>query len=197
MKLEYPAGATPLDPDELAGLRHKHVQTRAELDQLEQANIQQGLLWLNRQQRCNVLDTRFCLTLHKQLFGAVWKWAGRQRTTEKNIGVDPLHIAVDLKNLIDDVEAWIEFETYPPKEIALRFHHRLVKIHPFPNGNGRHARIMADALLKQRFSSPGIDWAGGSLERIGEQRELYIQALREADAGNIQLLLSSFDLLNR
>ena len=127
----------------------------------------------------------FVRDIHRQLFGDVWKWAGTFRTTEKNIGVDPLEIAVQLRMLLGDVHFWIKNETYGPEEIAIRFHHRLVSIHVFPNGNGRHARIMADALLTKSFNKQPIDWARGhDLQSMGERRKEYIVALRKADGGN-------------
>tara|TARA_R110002110_G_scaffold415847_1_gene657764 strand:- start:23910 stop:24503 length:594 start_codon:yes stop_codon:yes gene_type:complete len=188
--LDYPDGATPLDPDEMEGLRFSHVSTRGELDQLEQANIVDGMAWLKRQKSPDVLTEGFACDLHKQLFGKVWKWAGSFRRTEKNIGVDPIQIAIQLRQLLDDARFWIENDTYPPKELAARFHHKLVYIHPFPNGNGRHARIMADALLTKLMGEPEIDWAGGyKLENMNERRDQYIAALRLADGHDYTALL--------
>ncbi|MEO0438651.1 MAG: mobile mystery protein B [Pseudomonadota bacterium] len=179
---EYPEGATPLDPDELEGLKFKHVTTRAELDQLEQAAITEGLKWLAKQKNPDVLSEAFVLELHKRLFGWVWTWAGTFRRTEKNIGVDPIQVAIQLRQLLDNAKYWIEHGTYSPVELAARFHHRMVFIHPFPNGNGRHARIMADAVLVKLLDEPAIDWAGGyQLEAMNERRDQYIAALRSAD----------------
>lgn len=175
-------GATPLDPDEKEGLRFAHITTRGELDQLEQANIVEGLQWLKKQKKAGILSEKFMRDLHKRLFGQVWKWAGTFRKTEKNIGIDPIQIAIQLRQLLDDARYWIEHETYPPIELAARFHHKLVLIHPFPNGNGRHARIMADAILTKLMSEPAIDWAGGyKLDAMNERRDQYIAALRAAD----------------
>lgn len=179
---DNPEGATPLDPDELAGLKFPHVTTRGELDHLEQANIQEGLQWLNRTRNTDILSEGFVRTLHKRLFGEVWRWAGTFRLTEKNIGIDPIMIAIKLRHLIDDTRYWIDHETYPPIEIGARFHHRLVFIHPFPNGNGRHARIMADTILTKVCGIDPIDWAGGyDLQSMNERRDIYIKALRAAD----------------
>ncbi len=187
--VEYPDGATPLDPDEMEGLRHKHISTRGELDELEQANIDEGLQWLKKQKKPDVLTEEFVCTLHKKLFGKVWKWAGTFRKTEKNIGVDPIHIAIQLRQLLDDTDFWIGNVTYPAKELAARFHHRLVYIHPFPNGNGRHSRIMADAVLTKLMDEPAIDWAGGyKLEQMNERRDQYIAALRKADGHDFKEL---------
>ncbi|PIE42050.1 MAG: cell filamentation protein Fic [Gammaproteobacteria bacterium] len=186
----YPDGATPLDPDELDGLKFKHVTTRGELDQLEQAGITEGLKWLDKQKNPDVLSEAFVIELHRRLFGRVWKWAGTFRRTEKNIGVDPIQIAIQLRQLLDDARYWVEHDTYPPKELAARFHHKLVLIHLFPNGNGRHARIMADAVLTKLLNEPAIDWAGGyRLEAMNERRDQYIAALRAADGHDISALL--------
>jgi Fic-DOC domain mobile mystery protein B len=183
--MEYPEGATPLDPDEMDGLKFSHVTTRGELDHLEQANIQDGLRWLTRHKGKDILNDQFARKLHSQLFGAVWKWAGQYRNTEKNIGVDPIQISTKLRELLDDVQYWVEHETYDPKEAAVRFHHRLVYIHPFPNGNGRHARFYADALLEKVYGTDWIDWSGGyDLQQMNVRRNQYINALRAADAGN-------------
>lgn len=182
--MDDPEGATPLDQDEMKGLKHKHVTIRGELDHLEQANIQSGIQWLKKIRKKEILNEKFVRDLHRKLFGEVWKWAGTFRTTEKNIGVDPRGIAVSLRMLLDDVRYWIDNETYSPEEMAIRFHHRLVLIHLFPNGNGRHARIMADALLRL-CKKPPIDWAGGhDLQDMGIRRKEYLTALRAADQGN-------------
>ncbi|HEY9134672.1 MAG TPA: mobile mystery protein B [Pseudomonadales bacterium] len=188
--MEYPEGATPLDPDEMEGLKYPHVNTRGELDHLEQANIEEGLIWAGRRRGGDVLDDQFVRTFHKRLFGQVWDWAGTFRRTEKNIGIDPLHISVQLRLLLDDVRFWIDDGTYDPAEIAVRFHHKLVYIHAFPNGNGRYARIMADLLMEEIFGLDPIDWSGGyDLQEMNERREAYIQALRAADGGDYGPLL--------
>ncbi|GEC17467.1 mobile mystery protein B [Nitrobacter winogradskyi] len=186
---EYPEGATPLDPNELGGLKFKHITTREELDELEQANIESGLQWLGRH-RGDVLTDDFAVTLHKRLFGEVWDWAGTFRKTGKNIGVDPIHIPVQLRTLMDDAQYWSKNKTYPELEAAARFHHRLVQIHPFPNGNGRHSRIMADTMLERVYGAKPIDWAGGyDLQKMNDRRATYIVALKAADAGNITPLI--------
>lgn len=177
-------GITPLDPDEKEGLKHKHVNTQGELNELEQVNIQSGLLWLSRARNIEVLSEMFIRRLHKKMFGEVWTWAGTFRSTEKNIGIDPSQIGMQLRILLDDAYWWVEHETYRPLEAAVRFHHRLVSIHCFPNGNGRHARFAADAYLKDSFKHPPIDWASGfDLVKSNVRRDEYIAALRNADRG--------------
>lgn len=184
-----PDGSTPLDSDEMAGLLFKHVTTRGELDQLEQANIDEGMQWIKKQKNPDVLTEGFTCELHKRLFGKVWKWAGSFRKTEKNNGIDLVQISFQLRQLLDDVKYWLDNNTYPPKELAARFHHKLVYIHLFPNGNGRHGRIMADALLTKLMNEEGIDWAGGfALEKMNTRRDHYIDALRSADGHDFDAL---------
>jgi Fic-DOC domain mobile mystery protein B len=186
---QYIDGQTPLDPEDLEGIKHPHVMTRGELDQLEQANIEEGLRWLARQRSPDLLSDDFARKLHRKLFGEVWSWAGTYRQTEKNIGINPLQIAAQLRTLLDDARFWAEHGAYPPVEAAVRFHHRLVVIHPFANGNGRFSRIMADAYLEDVLEADPIDWGGGyDLQAMNERREQYIAALRAADAGDYSLL---------
>jgi len=103
--------------------------------------------------------------------------------------VDHWQIVTELRNLLDDTKYRIEHQTFPIDEIAARFHHKLVWIHPFPNGNGRHARMMTDILLKQLGESR-FTWGQQSLVEVSEARQEYIKALRAADGGSIQLLLT-------
>ena len=188
--IDYPPGATPLDRNELDGVKFRHVTTREELDELEQANIQSGLRWLARS-RGDVLTVRFAVALHKRLFGDVWDWAGRFRKTGINNGVDPVHISVGLRRLMGDVRYWADHGVYDPIECAARLRQRIAFIHPFPKGNGRHARIMADIVLRRVFCAAPIDWAGGhDLQRMNDRRTAYIAALKAADAGDIAPLLA-------
>jgi Fic-DOC domain mobile mystery protein B len=187
---EEPEGATPLGPDEMQGLKFQHIQTRGELDELEQANIQEALLWLSARKRGDILQEEFVRALHRRLFGDVWEWAGTFRQRELNIGINPLQVAVQLRMLLDNARYWVEHGVHEPLEAAARFHHRMVEIHPFPNGNGRHARIAADQFLKDYYDHPPIEWAGGfDLQTENERRDDYIAALKQADAGNFEPLL--------
>ena len=190
MTFQEPDGATPLDPDEIEGLKFDHIMTRGELDELEQANITQGLQWLGRRRGGDILTEDFIRTLHRRLFGEVWSWAGSFRLREKNIGIDPFQIPVQLRYLLDDARYWAANSTYPPMEAAARFHHRMVQIHLFPNGNGRHARIAADILLSDYYDHPPIAWASGfDLQADSLRRADYIAALRAADGGVFDPLL--------
>lgn len=190
MIFEEPEGATPLDPDEIEGLKFDHITTRTELDELEQANITQGLQWLGRRRGGDILSDEFVRRLHERLFGEVWAWAGTYRLREKNIGIDPFQISVQLHILLENARFWVESETYAPLEAAARFHHRMVQIHPFPNGNGRHARIAADVFLDEYFGHPPVEWASGfDLQADNRRRDAYITALRAADTQDFDLLL--------
>lgn len=185
--LEAEEAATPLTAEEREGLIPSYVTLRRELNEAEQANILEAEQWAFSRKR-NVLDERFLTDLHKRMFGRVWRWAGKLRQTERNVGVDPYRIASDLRQLLDDSRYWIEYNTYSPDEISARFHHRLVYIHPFPNGNGRHARLATDLLLvalgQVRFS-----WGRTSLVHPGDTRQAYVSALRAADGRDIRPLL--------
>ena len=185
---EQDDAATPLTEEELADLIPSYVTLRPELNEVEQANILDAEEWAFTRER-DVLDEGFLKNLHKRMFGRVWKWAGTFRRSEKNIGVDAYQISVDLRKLLDDCRFWIEHETYEPDEIAARFHHRLVLNHPFPNGNGRHARTAADLLLV-RLGRPRFTWGRANLVSAGKNRATYIAALHAADKHDIAPLLA-------
>ena len=194
MEASLPTGATPIDPDEADGLVPKHVSTRGELDELEEANIQEGLKWAVQRvilgrNRADALSESFLYELHEHMFGAVWKWAGEVRQTDKNIGVDKHIIRPEVRKLVDDARYWREGSVYPHEELAVRFHHRLVSIHPFPNGNGRHARLMGDLIAQQSGLEP-FSWGGASLTETSNLRSAYINALRSADKGALGPLMA-------
>ena len=171
--------ATPLTEEERAELIPAWLTLRAELNEVEQDSIMEASEWAFARRR-NVLDERFLQELHRRMFGRVWRWAGEFRRTARNIGVDAYRIPTDLRQLLDDCRFWIDNETYEPGEIAVRFHHRLVQIHPFPNGNGRHARMATDLLLIS-LRKPGFSWGRTNLVDAGQTRQQYIEALRAAD----------------
>lgn len=187
---QEPDDATPLEPEEREGLLQTWITHRRDLNEAEQTNIIHGAAWARRprQRRAEILGEDFATRLHRQMFGEVWRWAGDYRRTERNIGVDPHRIHNDIAMMFDDVRYWVEHSTYAPDEIAIRLHHRLVAIHPFPNGNGRHARLMADLLIEKLGGQP-FSWGGGSLHDVGELRRRYIDALRAADNHEIGPLL--------
>jgi len=189
MGFRYPDGATPLDPDETKGLLLTHITTREELNRWEQDNITRAVMWAISKKHGNLLSQSFICRLHKNMFGDVWSWAGQFRKTMKNIGVDAWMIASEVNNLCDDCQFWLDQHTYPDDEIAVRFHHRLVLIHPFANGNGRHARLITDLLLEQKLGKPKFTWGSTSLVEQGENRAKYIEALKAADNLDYTLLL--------
>ncbi len=191
MELEYQDGQTPLDEDEKENLLIKTITTHGELDEHEQLNIEKAVQWTiqSRFKPEKILTEEFIKTLHKKMLGEVWAWAGEFRKSEKNIGVEWINIGVELKYLIDDTKYWIENKTYPPDEIAIRFKHRLVNIHCFPNGNGRHSRIMADIIIESIFGKDVFTWNQSKMVQADETRKKYIAAIREGDKGNIKPLL--------
>jgi Fic-DOC domain mobile mystery protein B len=184
------AGATPLDPDESAGLVPGHIATREQLDEWEAENILAGERWAaGAAKRREILDDAFLRELHRRMFERTWKWAGSYRASEKNIGIAPERVAVEVRKLLEDTKARLAGKVAPADEIAARFHHRLVSIHPFPNGNGRHARLLTDLLLAANGAEP-FTWGRGDLEHAGEARERYLAALRAANARDFAPLLA-------
>ncbi|WEK33927.1 MAG: mobile mystery protein B [Candidatus Pseudobacter hemicellulosilyticus] len=186
--INYPPGATPLDEDELDGLKLKHITARVELDRWEQDNIQDALAWVARRRRKDILTEEFVCLLHKKMFEKVWKWAGRFRRTDKNIGIQWLEIPVSVRQLLDDVRYWVEQKVFSPDEIAYRLHHKLVFIHLFPNGNGRHSRLLSDILLWEVFKKEPFTWGSQQLTDAGKARKQYIAALKAADLQDYSLL---------
>lgn len=184
-----PDDATPLDAEEREGLLQTWITTRADLNEAEQANIDGAVVWTERRRDADILTEGFVFELHKRMFGDVWSWAGSTRKTGKNIGIDPVQIHIQLGGLLRDARYWVDNRSFPPDEIAVRLHHGLVAIHPFPNGNGRHARLVADLLIVQ-FGGAPFSWGGGTLRDIGTLRAEYIAALRAADQHDFAPLLA-------
>jgi Fic-DOC domain mobile mystery protein B len=178
---------TPLTVEEREQLIPAYITLRHELNEAEQVNIGEALRWAMSRKR-DVLDQNFLSELHRHMFGDVWRWAGQYRTTARNIGVDAYRIAMDVRQLVDDARYWVEHGTYPPDEIAVRFSHRLVAIHPFPNGNGRLSRLVGDLLARQ-LGQPAFSWGRTKLIDAGATRARYVESLRAADNHDIELLL--------
>jgi Fic-DOC domain mobile mystery protein B len=180
-------GETPLDADEAAGLIPTWVSTVGDRNRAEERNIAVARLWLRERQHAviDILDEPFLRELHRRMFGRVWRWAGTYRTTAKNIGIDALRIPETVAQLIGDAQYWSANATFPPFERAVRFHHKLVLIHAFPNGNGRHARIAAE-LLARAEGADAPTWGAGNR---ADARDRYLRALREADRGEFAELL--------
>lgn len=180
MKFEYAIGATPLICD-LSDLKPKHIVNQSQLNEWEAANIQKAYLWLQKKiKQTDLLTFDFIKLLHQKMFNDTWRWAGSFRAKELNIGTAPFKIYEELKNLLADVSYQVENQIFSTDEIALRFHHRLVEIHPFVNGNGRHARMLIDAFLIQN-GRPSFTWGSGNLNAENMIRQQYIYALKAAD----------------
>jgi Fic-DOC domain mobile mystery protein B len=191
LNLEYTNGQTPLDEGEKQGLLIPTIATREELDEFEQQNIEEALLWVLGKtfKSETVLTEKFICNLHKRMFGSIWKWAGEFRKTDKNLGIKKWQIPVSLKILCDDSIYWIENETYSPEEIAIRFKYRIVSIHCFSNGNGRHSRLMADILIGKIYGLPLFSWGMADLAPQSDARSSYLNAVKAADKDNFQPLL--------
>jgi Fic-DOC domain mobile mystery protein B len=179
---QEPDDATPLDPALRGDLIQTWITTRADLNEAEEENIVSGAAWARRRRGGTdaLLNEDFSKSLHKQMFGEVWKWAGGYRRNELNIGIAPHLVAAEMPVMFDNARFWVANNTYPPDEIAVRLHHRLTQIHGFPNGNGRHARMMADLLIEKLSCEP-FTWGSGSIHDTGTLRTTYINALRAAD----------------
>ena len=189
MRFEYPAGATPLDPDEAAGLIPEHITTQGELNAWEEANIIEGERWAFNQTNSDMLNEGFIRLLHRKMFDQTWVWAGTFRASNKNIGVDWTQAPTQLKNLLDNARYQLDNSVFSNQELAVRLHHQMVFIHPFPNGNGRHARLLAD-LVMVSLGEPRFTWGSHQpISEVGNVRSLYIDALREADRGDMSSLL--------
>ncbi len=190
IQYHYIPGQTPLDEEEKRDLIPSTV-TRENLDAFEQENILEARQWVMKKSvlvRQDIFSEKFLLNLHKRMFGQVWKWAGKFRKSNKNIGVDYYQIPSELRLLLDDANYWLEHQTYSVSDMAVIFHHRLVKIHLFSNGNGRHARMCADVIVA-KFGGNKLTWGGNfDLAKPDEIRNRYISALRDADRGNYDSL---------
>jgi Fic-DOC domain mobile mystery protein B len=188
---EGPAGSTPLDSSDLDGLKLSWVATQDDLNGAEQANIVRALgqrKWTSMPVN-RVLDDLTLRQLHRAMFSEVWRWAGRYRTTERNIGIAPEHVAVAVRDLTADTLMWVSGTNPRPfDEVGVLFHHRLVAIHPFPNGNGRHARAATDLLLRS-LDQAAFTWGSTSLNEASDTRARYISALQRADGGDLGALL--------
>jgi Fic-DOC domain mobile mystery protein B len=190
-----PFGATPLTPEDVEGLLPTWVATRADLNLAEQTNIEHAVRWafVGRKPVSHVEDLltpQFSDRLHKRMFDEVWAWAGKRRRRITDIGVDPTEIATLMKLALDDAVFWHANEVYPPDELAVRIHHRLVCVHPYPNGNGRQTRMMADLYLHVT-GRPRLTWGGGvPIDAPGVDRSRYIRALLAANGGDIEPLLA-------
>jgi Fic-DOC domain mobile mystery protein B len=191
LNLVYIDGQTPLDEEEKEGLLISTISTREELDEFEQYNIEKAIQWIysRKLKKEQLLSEKFIKELHKKMYGDVWRWAGKFRTSQKNLGVESYKIATELKILMDDCLFWIENNTFGSVEIAVRFKHKLVSIHCFSNGNGRHSRLMADLIMEKVFGKPILGWGGNNLIQQNNTRDFYIKAVKLADKNEFQTLI--------
>ena len=192
LTIDYIDGQTPLDEDEKEGLIIATIATRGELDEFEQQNIEQAIQWVMGRSFIaeNIFTQEFIRSVHKRMYAEVWKWAGEFRKTNKNIGTDKWQIPTALRTLLNDAAYWHKNNIYPADEMAVRFKHRLVSIHCFPNGNGRHSRLMADIIIEKIYKKPVFSWGASDLSGNGDIRSAYLKAMKAADQGDYHLLLN-------
>ena len=191
LEWNYIEGQTPINEEEKDGLKISSIALQKELDEMEQYNIEKAVKWTfgKRFSTDRILSEAFVKNLHKRMFGEVWNWAGKFRKSNKNIGIDWTQISIEVNKLLGDTTFWIENNTYEPQEIAIRCKHCLVSIHCFPNGNGRHSRLLADVMMESIFDQEPFTWGQTNLVKANETRKMYIKALQKADAGDISPLL--------
>lgn len=193
LNLNYSKGQTPLDEEESEGLKIPSITTKGDLDEFEQKNIEEAIIWtVGRKVKADTLFSEsFIKSIHKRMYGEVWKWAGTFRQSKKNIGVLSWKIPIELNILLEDAKFWIANKTYAEEEIAIRFKHRIVCIHCFPNGNGRHSRLMADLIMEKVFNQNFFTWgqSNSNLTNKSEARSNYLSALKKADNGDYSDLI--------
>lgn len=182
-------GSTRVDPDEPEGLIPDHIATQSELNVWEQENILQAMAWV-QSTSSPALSEDTIRELHRRMFNRTWTWAGTYRRSDKNIGIPWPQIGVTIRDMTGNGHYWLEHAVYSIDEVAVRLHHRLVQIHPFPNGNGRHARLWTDMLLREN-ARPPLRWASSDLRQAeSADRTAYIDVLRKADSGDLDPLLA-------
>jgi len=174
--------------EEARDLIPSHISFRQELNEAEQENIVRAQDWALLRRR-DLLSEKFILELHRRMLRDVWRWAGAFRRSERNLGIPYYEIPVAVRLLLEEVRGWIDYKSYSQDEIAVRFHHRLAQIHPFPNGNGRHSRLMADLLIMD-LGNPRFSWGSTNLQSAGDVRRRYIAALRAADNHDVRAILA-------
>ncbi len=185
-------GTTLLSEEDRIALRIPTIETKAELNEFEQQNIEKAVTWTLRKKfrKENLITEEFIKELHFRMFNDTWKWAGQFRKSDTNLGIHWTKIGTELRQLLDDTNYWIEKQSYAEDEIAVRLKHRIVVIHCFPNGNGRHSRLFADVVAQNVFGNPAFSWGSKSLIAAGDARARYLSALREADKGDIHSLIA-------
>lgn len=189
IQFNFEAAQTSLDPDERLGLKIKSIASLEELNFFEQKNIEKAIEWSMKKNLSSkeILSVHFLDSLHKKMYGDVWAWAGKHRLTNKNIGVDKFQIPVKIQSLLEDCKYWILHKIFAEDEIAIRLKHKIVSIHIYANGNGRHSRLLADIFLEKVFQKKIFSW--GRNTNL-ENNKRYILAIQKADLGNYEDLLS-------
>jgi Fic-DOC domain mobile mystery protein B len=191
LDLDYKDGQTPIDEDEKEGLLITTITTRGDLNEFEQLGVEKAIEWTRKRKfgLLQILSEEFVMGLHRRMFEDIWDWAGEFRTSNKNLGVDKNQIRIELKKLFDDCRYWTEHKRFAEDDIAVRFSHRMVTIHPFANGNGRHSRLIADILISHGFGRPYFSWGSINLTAQDAARSAYLKAIGEADNNEYRSLI--------
>jgi len=192
LDLDFGKDETPLDDDEVNGLIIPSIRFRSQLNEQEQLNIEEALQWVDqaRLRQDRIMTESFLKDLHRRMFGNVWKWAGEFRIANKNLGIDAYRVQTELRALVEDANFWRKHQTYQPDELAIRFKHRLVVIQCFPNGNGRHGRLMADTIVTKISKFQPFTWGAKSILNEAERRIQYIKTVKVADLNDFQPLIA-------
>jgi Fic-DOC domain mobile mystery protein B len=186
-----PAGASPISDEQAEGLKQTWVSTQEDLNAVEEKNFSRGRDWLFKSKReaNDISRIEFLCTLHKKMLGEVYSWAGEIRRNQTNIGIESHQIRTSVENLRRDLLSWIDNQSHTEEEIAIKYHFRLVQIHPFLNGNGRLSRFLADFLNEKYFENEPFSWGRKNLILKGEARSSYLRALKDADQENLMPLI--------
>ncbi len=195
---DQPEGATPID--DVSGLL-VDITTRGELNDAEGLNILTATDWIDKGRIDDLFTVQFYRELHTKMYDQVWSWAGALRSQTGQTthpGSRPEAVDLDLGRVA--MEFHCEWEALNDNSHLLpfisRYHHALVLVHPFNNGNGRWSRLAADAVIQRLAGRPPLTWATDTLVVDSDERKEYIAALQAADTGDFQPLLDYIVALN-
>ncbi len=195
---DQPEGATPLD--EISGLLRSEITTRSQLDGAEALNILNAEDWIERGRLGGVFTMGFYEQLHRRMFDEVWEWAGQLRSVtgaRPNIGVSPERVPMELGRVAMEYNReWEKYHEDSLLPFVAKYHHALVLVHPFDNGNGRWSRLACDVIVKRLAKETPITWATDTLNVQSDERTRYIAALRSADEHDYQPLIDYMTVLN-
>jgi Fic-DOC domain mobile mystery protein B len=195
---DQPEGATPLD--DISGLLRRDITTRGQLDEAETLNILGAVDWIERGRLRDVFTVDFYERLHSRMYDDVWEWAGDLRSVtgaRPNIGVPPEMVPIELGRVAMEFNwEWQNSDQTNLLPFIAKYHHALVWVHPFNNGNGRWSRLACDVVMKRLAKKPLITWATDTLNVDSGERSQYINALKMADDFDLAPLVEYLSKLN-